>query len=178
MIELKLALSTCGYLLVILGGIFGAIGFFREDNSDIYNRTKLYFYNEEHFKTMLNQKYSEIFGFILIGIGSGIQFLLLIINIDDLFLYVELRYYLIILIITSFFIYFLIRKLIDKKIDKTIKLIRIPEEINAYNNNKEKNNKVAVKSLKNIADLLGKPFDVEEKEAILEDAMKFCEEKK
>jgi hypothetical protein len=67
--------NITGILILMFGGCFGLLGSFSEKNEDIVTRTGNSFGNIEHYKSMISQKYFNIFSFFFITFGS---FLLLI----------------------------------------------------------------------------------------------------
>ncbi|MGY5353522.1 hypothetical protein [Wenyingzhuangia sp. IMCC45467] len=80
-------LNSLGILIIIVGALLGARGFFSEKDTDLVARTQLMFGNDEHFKSMIFQKYNEIAGFFLIIFGSIVQLSTVIFNLDSKYHY-------------------------------------------------------------------------------------------
>jgi len=113
--------NLIGILILICGAFFGERGFFKEKDNDLAARTKLYFGNNEHFMSMLFQKYNEILAFCLIIVGSVVQLLSSIIDLNENLQFKKNKTFSLVLIIvvgSMIVIKFLIDRLILWKSDK------------------------------------------------------------
>jgi hypothetical protein len=184
MVDVGYILTTSGITTSILGGYFGAKGYFSETRKDLYNRTLLYFYNETHFCSMLHQKYNEIFGFSLIALGSFMQLIQAVFKFDNLNINIAKTHYQIVLVIFVFLIAFTLSKIINYIAELELKKTRIPEEIIDYlkhrDDKSEGNRTNAFNSLEKIAERLKiekriqYTGNIERAEYIIEQGKKFC----
>lgn len=120
--EVNRLIGIVGILVVIVGAYIAARGFFKEKNIEIERRTHMSFGNEEHFKTMIFQKYNEIFGFCLIIVGSIIQ-LISVLELSASRIHINNFTFLIILIISTIIFISLIKLTIDKYISKKVDIV-------------------------------------------------------
>jgi VIT1/CCC1 family predicted Fe2+/Mn2+ transporter len=161
-------LNVTGILILMFGGCIGMIGSFSEKNNDIVDRTDNSFGNIEFYKSMILQKYFNIFSFFFIATGSF--FLLLPYLLAKKFIIKELpKPYLILAIIIIFIVlsYFLFIKWITYKIDK----ITVSNQILLLTN--KTNTTIEDYNLKLIVNILHENF-----EQIIESAKKYFKIKK
>lgn len=127
-------LNLSGLMFSIIGAYFGAKGFFSEKNKDLYGRTLLYFFNKEHFESIVSQKYREISGFILIIIGSVMQLISNIIGKN--FIKIDCQGYILtfILIIIMYLLLTIINKIVNFIIKEEINIILACEWLKDYEN--------------------------------------------
>lgn len=193
MIKLNLSLNILGLLISILGGFFGAKGFFGEKNKDIHARSKLYYYNEEHFVSMVTQKYSGIYGFLLISIGAIIQLLVVVFEFKNMYLYITKNIFILIVILIFIVAELVISKSIKKIVNLAVSKIRIPIELKEYrdyiNKISGEKSEVAKKIVKNSLDSIAKLLNINDyrcsknkgftrEEYIVYKGEKFCEKYK
>ena len=124
-------LNVIGILVIISGAFLGARGFFTENDFDLMNRTSLSFGNDEHFNSMIFQKYNEIFGFCFIILGSIIQLIASMINFDNEKTFEGIWIYVALLMSTILLNYFLI-KITNKITSRRTDLVNMKGYIRNY----------------------------------------------
>jgi hypothetical protein len=123
-------------IIIGIGAFFAAKGFFREKDFFVLSRTEVRFGNFEHFETMMFQKYNEIYGFILIIVGSSVQIVTMFIKIPLVFCINFLIFMPSLFLGIFFFIWlssYSLKVFVLKKIDFTF-LLHI---LNSYNNSRD-----------------------------------------
>ena len=174
-IKFNLLINDLSNILFLIGSFLGAIGFFNLKNLSLYQRCQMRFFHFKYFKYALEQKYSEIFAFIFIFIGSLVKLSENLFEINFTFIVSKKILYLSIcftIIITITILCIIIIKIFSSYIYKKYNICLHYDD---YCRSK-KSNTTYEYSLKSLSELLKINSDVEDNVICI--AKKFCEKHK